>query len=54
MRKSTDRYWLPVPYMLYRSNKPVRSSGVFSEKSAKDSGIYVDKAHLLIDKMKEN
>lgn len=44
----------PVPYMLYRSNKPVQSSGVFSEKSAKDSGIYVDKAHLLIDKMKEN
>lgn len=44
----------PVPYLLYRSNKPVESAGVFSEKDAKESGIYVDKAFTLIDKMKEN
>lgn len=44
----------PVPYLLYRSNKPVESAGVFSEKGAKESGIYVDKAFTLIDKMKEN
>ena len=40
--------------LLYRSNKPVESAGVFSEKGAKESGIYVDKAFTLIDKMKEN
>ena len=44
----------PVPYLLYRSNKPVELAGVFSEKGAKESGIYVDKAFTLIDKMKEN
>ena len=44
----------PVPYLLYRSNKPVESAGVFSENGAKESGIYVDKAFTLIDKMKEN
>mgnify|MGYP000019183781 FL=1 len=44
----------PVPYLLYRSNKPVKSAGIFSEKGAKDSGIYVEKACTLIEKMKEN
>lgn len=44
----------PVPFLLYRSNKPVVSAGVFSEKGARDSGIYVDRAFTLIDKMKEN
>lgn len=44
----------PVPFLLYRSNKPVASAGVFSEKGARDSGIYVDRAFTLIDKMKEN
>lgn len=44
----------PVPYLLYRSNKPVESAGVFSENGAKESGIYVDKAFTIIDKMKEN
>lgn len=44
----------PVPYLLYRSNKPVKSAGIFSEKGAKDSGIYVEKACTLIEKMKGN
>ena len=44
----------PVPYLLYRSNKPVKSAGIFSEEGAKDSGIYVEKACTLIENMKEN
>jgi len=41
----------PVPYLLYRSNKPVNGPKVFNEKTATDSGILIEKAYTLIDRM---
>lgn len=43
----------PVPYLLYRKTKPFDGVGVYSERAAKESGIYVDKACTLIDIMRE-
>ncbi len=41
----------PVPYLLYRSNQTVNGHKSFNEVTAKASGILVEKAHKLIDKM---
>ena len=42
----------PVPFLLYRSDKNYKQKSTdYSEKSAKESGIYLKEAHTLIDKM---
>ncbi len=41
----------PVPYLLYRSNQWVDGPKEFNEKTAKASGILIEKAHTLIDRM---
>ncbi len=41
----------PVPYLLYRSNKPVDGPAVFTEQTATDSGIMIEKAYTMIDRM---
>ncbi len=41
----------PVPYLLYRSNQPVAGEKTFNEKTATESGILVEKAYTLIDRM---
>ena len=43
----------PVPYLLYRKTKKFNGVGTYTEKSAKESGIYIDNAYTLIDRMKE-
>ena len=42
----------PVPFLLYRSDTNYKQKlKEYSEKSAKESGIYLEEAHTLIDKM---
>ena len=41
----------PVPYLLYRSNKHINGANEFNEKTASESGIVIEKAHTLIDRM---
>ena len=41
----------PVPYLLYRSNQPVKGPAVFTEQTATDSGIMTEKAYTMIDRM---
>ncbi len=41
----------PVPYLLYRSNQPVNGPSVFNEATAKNSGILIEAAHTIIDRM---
>ena len=42
----------PVPFLLYRSDTDYKQKlADYSEKSAKESGIYLEEAHTLIDKM---
>ena len=41
----------PVPYLLYRSNKHVNGPAVFTEQTATDSGILIEKAYTMIDRM---
>lgn len=41
----------PVPYLLYRSNKHINGAKEFNEKTASESGIVIEKAHTLIDRM---
>ncbi|MBR3844022.1 MAG: phosphoglycerate mutase, partial [Clostridia bacterium] len=41
----------PVPYLLYRSNAIVSGPNAFNEKSAEASGVVIEKAHTLIDRM---
>lgn len=38
----------PVPFMIYRSNVTEKGVDCFSEKSAKDKGLYVPKGHDLM------
>jgi 2,3-bisphosphoglycerate-independent phosphoglycerate mutase len=45
----------PVPYMLYDSRKRLNSKALcYSENSARESGIYVDKGCTMIKKMLDN
>lgn len=46
----------PVPYLLYVKSKKEKGADIFSEKAAKDSGNYLERGCLLIEKMlgKEN
>jgi 2,3-bisphosphoglycerate-independent phosphoglycerate mutase len=44
----------PVPYLLYRSNEHVNGPEVFTEKTATDSGILIEKGYTLIDRMLKN
>ncbi len=41
----------PVPYLLYRSNQAVKGAETFNEKTASESGILIEKAYTLIDRM---
>lgn len=41
----------PVPYLLYRSNNHINGEKEFNEKTATASGILIEKAHTLIDRM---
>ncbi|MBS5521840.1 MAG: cofactor-independent phosphoglycerate mutase [Clostridiales bacterium] len=41
----------PVPYLLYDSSLPVHNSGLYNEKQAKESGIYIAQGHTLIDRL---
>ncbi len=41
----------PVPYLLYIKNKDVKGADTFNEKTAKESGNFVEKGSLLIEKM---
>ena len=40
----------PVPYLLYDSRKKTAGSDIFSEKTAKESGILIDPGHKLMNK----
>jgi 2,3-bisphosphoglycerate-independent phosphoglycerate mutase len=44
----------PVPYLLYRSNEHVNGPEVFTEKTATDSEILIEKGYTLIDRMLKN
>lgn len=39
----------PVPYLLYDSTKEIDSNLDYSEKCAKDSGLYIAEGHTIID-----
>ena len=41
----------PVPYVLYDSTQPVDRGCVFTEKSAKDSGVFTDHGYTLIQEL---
>ncbi|MDD4003397.1 MAG: cofactor-independent phosphoglycerate mutase [Clostridia bacterium] len=41
----------PVPYLLFRSNKPQDNKFSYDEQGAKQSGNYIDKGHTIINKM---
>lgn len=41
----------PVPYLLYDSSLPVHNPGLYNEKQAKESGIYIAQGHTLIDRL---
>lgn len=41
----------PVPYLIYRKNQKADGAEAFSEKTAKDSGNFVEQGCLLIKKM---
>lgn len=41
----------PVPYMLYDSTKPIDQGCAFTEKGAKESGIFVEHGYELIRKL---
>lgn len=42
-----------VPYLLYQKSRPLGSGGVFTEKGAADTGIYIEPGHDLIKKLLE-
>lgn len=41
----------PVPYLLYDSTSPAHQSWFYNEKQAKESGIYIEQGHRLIDRL---
>lgn len=44
----------PVPYLLYRSNQAVNGANEFNEATAVQSGILIEEAYTLIDRMIQN
>ena len=43
----------PIPFLLYDSTKEHKGPGVYSEKSAKESGFVVERGYELIDRLFE-
>lgn len=41
----------PVPFMLYRSDRPVENNFSYDEKGAAASGIFIEKGYTIIEKM---
>ena len=43
----------PVPYMIYDSTKPVQGKDSYSEKTGRETGVFVEKGYTLIDHLLE-
>ena len=41
----------PVPYLFYDSTAPGERSGLYNERQARESGIYIASGHTLIDRL---